>query len=163
MYDEDKIQNALDAVFKKKEEPYRSVKDFLYQVRDAKRKLQGIEDRINLLQASMGVRGMTFEEHVSSGHDFSGSSVESTFIALSELEERRRKAEKNYRDALTQVTAVIARLAGEKQRTVLTAKYIDGLPWEEIAKRLNTNVRNVQKLHGRALPVIDTILREQAA
>ena len=37
-------------------------------------------------------------------------------------------------------------------------RYVDLKSWEEIAADMNIGVREVQKLHGRALPFLDELL-----
>ncbi len=45
----------------------------------------------------------------------------------------------------------IATLPDEQARTLLTLRYVHGLPWEEVAEEMFYSLRWVMKLHRRAL------------
>lgn len=163
MQNEEAVMNAIDAAFSRKKDRFRPVKDFLYQVKDTKRKISLIEGRIEYRIDSMGAHGVSYEEHIPSGHDYSGSSVENAVIALAQLEDDLKRAEQDYADAKVKVSDLIARLADINQQTVVTRRYIAGQDWEKIALDMGMSVRNVQKIHGRALPLLQEYLEGQEA
>ena len=163
MQNEEVVMNAIDAAFTKKKDQFKPVKDFLYQVKDAKRKVSLIEGRIEYRMDSMGAHGVSYEEHIPSGHDYSGSSVENTVLVLAQLEEELKQAEQDYADAKVKVSDLIAKLADVNQQTVVTRRYITGQDWEKIALDMDMSVRNVQKIHGRALPLLQGSLEGQEA
>jgi len=47
------------------------------------------------------------------------------------------------------------------QATVMMRRYIDLKTWDQIAEDLDVGVREVQKLHGKALPILDGMLKER--
>ena len=53
--------------------------------------------------------------------------------------------------ALTQILIAINQVDDEKQRTVLTLRYVEGLPWEKIQHKLSYEHTQTMKLHGKAL------------
>jgi len=69
------------------------------------------------------------------------------------------------REKLTRANAVmdaISRLRKADQQTVMMKRYVDLKSWEEIAADMDIGIREVQKLHGRALPALDEMLGENA-
>lgn len=162
MQNEELVQKAIEQTFGK-EDRFRAVKDYLYQVKDGKRRVKLIEDRISYRMESMGAHGINFDEYIPGSHDYRGSAVENAVIALSGLENERKEAEKAYADAKVAVSDLISRLRSVNQQAVITRRYIDGESWDKIALDMDMTVRNVQKLHGRALPILQEILTEEQA
>ena len=111
----------------------------------------------------MGARGASYTERLSSGHDFSSSVVENTVAALDELRRELAEAEQAYSDAKVAVSDLCAGLEDVNQQSVITRRYISGQSWEKIALDMDMSVRSVQKLHGRALPLLDALLKAREA
>ena len=82
MQNEEAVMSAIDAAFNRKKDQFRPVKDFLYQVKDAKRKVSLIEGRIEYRMDSMGAHGVSYEEHIPSGHDYSGNQKALRFFVI---------------------------------------------------------------------------------
>lgn len=163
MQNEDNVMAAIDRAFGKKEDRFRKLKTFLFQVKDRRRTVEMLETRIGYRMDSMGARGVTYDEYIPSTHDYSGSSVESIVLEISELEEKLAAAERAYADAKVAVSDLIATLDDVNQQSVVTRKYVDGQSWEKIACDMDMSVRKVQRLHGRALPLLQEILDAGAA
>ncbi len=161
MQNEEMIMAAVRATAHKKEDRFKAVKDFLYQVRDAQRRVKMVERRIDYRMDSLGAHGVNYDEYIPSGHDYSGSVVESTVVALTELQRELDHAEQAYADAKVTVSDLIARLPDINQQTVITRRYVDGQAWEKIALDMDMTVRNMQKIHGRALPLLQEYLEGQ--
>ncbi len=162
MQNEEAVMNAINAAFKTNDR-FQMVKEFLFQVKDAQRKVSLIKGRIEFREESMGARGATYTERLSSGHDFSGSVVENTVAALDELRRELAEAEQAYSDAKVAVSDLCAGLEDVNQQSVITRRYINGQSWEKIALDMDMSVRSVQKLHGRALPLLDELLKAREA
>lgn len=162
MQNEDAVMNAINTAFKTNDR-FRAVKDFLFQVKDAKRKVSLIEGRIEFREESMGARGASYTERLSSGRDFSGSVVENTVAALDALRRELAEAERAYTDAKVAVSDLCAKLEDVNRQSVITRRYINGQRWEKIAQDMDMSVRSVQKLHGRALPLLEEILKAREA
>ena len=60
------------------------------------------------------------------------------------------------------VMTAISRLRKADQQTVMMKRYVDLKSWEEIAADMDIGIREVQKLHGRALPALDEMLGDNA-
>ena len=163
MENEDKLTAVIEQALGKKPDQFKSVKDFLYQARDAKRRIILIEDRIEFREESIGAHGMSLAERISNATDFKHSSVENTALALDALNRELREAEKAYADAKVTVSEFIAILPNVNQQTVITKKYIHGQDWKKIADDMAMSVRSVQRLHGRALPLLQEELELKKA
>ena len=50
-----------------------------------------------------------------------------------------------------EITQKIEEMQDETEKTVLRMYYINGLKWKEIADRMGYDIRNVTRVHGRAL------------
>ena len=123
-------------------DPLRPVRDFLYQVRDGKRRIDLIEKRILLRQDAMETIGS-----------------DALDAEIAELQRQAEEASGAYDLALISVSDMISRLDDINQQTVLTFRYIDTISdWYVIAERMGMTKAAVQKLHGRALPRLQRIL-----
>ena len=86
-----------------------------------------------------------------------------TVAALDELRRELAEAEQAYSDAKVAVSELCAGLEDVNQQSVITRRYISGQSWEKIALDMDMSVRSVQKLHGRALPLLDALLKAREA
>ena len=59
-----------------------------------------------------------------------------------------------------EISDEISKLKDARQEWVMTRRYVDCLSWEQIALDMDVTVRTVQKLHGKALPLMEIILIE---
>lgn len=66
---------------------------------------------------------------------------------LIELKEQREKRIKIRRE----ITEKIEAMQDETEKTVLRLRYIHWLKWEQIAERMGYSLRNITKIHGKAL------------
>jgi len=154
MENSEKIKAAVSLALGVKADPFKPVKDFLYQVRDAKRGVDMIERRIEFREEAIGAHGVSYSEYLPGGNDFNHSSVEDAVMALDLLSRELQDAESAYTDAKVTVSELIAKLPDVNHQVIITKKYIDGMDWEKIALDMGMNVRTVQKHHGRALPLL---------
>ena len=163
MENEDKVMAAIHLALGKKPDRFKPVKDFLYRVKDAKRKVHLIEERIDYREESIGAHGMSYSEHISCSRDQDHSRVESAAMALDALERELQEARNACADAKVAVAEFIATLEDVNQQAVVTKKYIHGQDWEKIALDMGMSVRTVQRLHGRALPLLQETLEQKMA
>ena len=123
-------------------DPLRPVWDFLYQVRDGKRRIDLIEKRILLRQDAMETIGS-----------------DALDAEIADLQRQAEEASGAYDLSLISVSDMISRLDDVNQQMVLTFRYIDTISdWYVIAERMGMTKAAVQKLHGRALPRLQRIL-----
>lgn len=157
---DERVMEAINLTLGKKPDKFKSVKDFLYRVRDAERRVNLIERRIEYREDTIGAHGMTYSEHLPNGSNYSNSSVETAVMALDALDRDLRDAKNSCSDAKVSVSEFIATLPDINQQMVITKKYIDGQSWEDIALDMDMSVRTVQKHHGRALPLLQEVLEK---
>ncbi len=55
----------------------------------------------------------------------------------------------------------IRNLPDVDSQLVLMKRYVELATWEQIAADMDVGIREVQKIHGRALPVLDEMLEEK--
>lgn len=114
-------------------------KEYLYQVRDCERRYELLRKRIDLRL-----------------NDPDGSEFPDT----EEMEEELRNIREETSNAMIDVTDLAARLPEIDQQMVITKRYADLETWDQIADEMGCAVRTVQKLHGKALPVLDALVKQ---
>ena len=92
----------------KKEDKFWKVKAYLFRIREAER-------RVELLERRMDMR-------------------ENAGLNTDELRRELTLAEQDAKNVAVEVTDVISRLANVNQQMVMTKRYVDNLPWERIAQ-----------------------------
>ena len=163
MQNEEKVMAAINLALGKKPDQFKPVKDFLYQVRDAERRIHRVEDRIEFREESIGAHGSSYSECIPGNTDYAHSSVENAVMAIDALNRELRAAENAYADVKVTVSEFIAILPDVNQQTVITKKYIRGQDWGKITTDMNMSVRSVQRLHGRTLPLLQEALKLKKA
>lgn len=116
----------------RKEDKFWKVKAYLFRIREAERRVELIERRRDMR--------------------------EDAGLNTDELRRELAQAEQDAKNVAVEVTDMISRLADVNQQMVMTKRYVDNLPWERIAFDMNMSVRAVQKLHGRALPLLQEMV-----
>ena len=114
------------------EDTFMTAREFLATVREAAQRIEVLERRIAYRQ-ELG------EDAV-------------------DLEAERETAEREKLTHANEVMDAISHLRKADQQTVMMKRYVDLKSWEEIAADMDIGVREVQKLHGRALPFLDELL-----
>lgn len=114
-------------------------KQYLHRVRDEIRRCTLLEQRINLRL-----------------HDSDGSEFPDT----NELDDELLNAEERVNNVKIEVTDLISKLPDVNQQMVITERYVNLKTWERIAQEMCTSVRIVQKIHGRALPLLEKLIME---
>lgn len=112
-------------------------KRYLHRVRDGIRRCGLLEQRISLRQ-----------------NDPDGS----LFPDTDKLDRKLKKAKQDVNHVRIEVTDLISKLPDVNQQVVITERYVNLKSWEEIAEELHTSVRIVQKIHGRALPLLEELI-----
>lgn len=79
------------------------------------------------------------------------------------LDQELREAEQMVNGVKIEVTDMIAKLPDVNQQLVMTERYVNLKTWERIAEEMNTSVRIVQKIHGKALPVLEELIGASAS
>lgn len=128
-------------------DPLRTVRDFLYQVRDGHRTIMSIEKRICLRHEALKLNG---------DDDLARQLIGDEIYRLEkELEVKKS----DYAATVLNVSDMISQLSDINQQMTLTYRYIDMISdWNEIADKMGMTKAAVQKLHGRTLPCLQEIL-----
>ena len=118
-----------------KEDKFWKTKAYLFRVREAKRKAELLERRIEMREEAE--------------------------VNTDELRMQLAEAERDAKAVTIAVTDMIGRLADVNQQMVITKRYLDSMDWEKIASDMDMTVRGVQKLHGRALPLLQEMIEDE--
>lgn len=124
-------------------------KRYLYRVKDARRRVQILERRIEYHRAAI-------ETYADDGSRFAGRIAHD----IERIQEELGEAERKLVQATMDVTDLVGQLPDVNQQMVIIRRYVDMQTWEDISAGMGMGVRRVQKLHGRALPVLEGILKE---
>ena len=77
----------------------------------------------------------------------------------SEIEAGQKNLEQSILDWKSSILEILTQLPTAMQTIVMMKRYVDLMSWEDIAEDMDVGVREVQKLHGKALPILDEMLR----
>ena len=77
----------------------------------------------------------------------------------SEIEAGQKNLEQSILEWKSSILETLTNLPTAMQATVMMKRYVDLMSWEDIAEDMDVGVREVQKLHGKALPILDEMLR----
>lgn len=79
------------------------------------------------------------------------------------LAEELNEATDRFVDLKREAASMLRQIRKAKYYKLLSMKYFRYKEWSDIASALNCNVRNAQKMHGRALQAFDKLLKEKEA
>ena len=79
------------------------------------------------------------------------SKVENSVVKIMALEEEINAEIDRLVEVHREIRVAIERLSSPHERLILRERYINDMAWEDIADNLNYSVRQVTRLHGRAL------------
>ena len=98
-------------------------------------------------------------EGIDKGHsDGRENGVEAAMQICAETSEAYDKALCEYDTIRREVSLVINGMHDDEMEALLTYRYLEGLPMEEIAERMNYSVRPVKYKHKQALDKVCTLL-----
>lgn len=89
--------------------------------------------------------------HGSSSRDLSAyaAQLDELLVELKDQMEKRIRIRR-------EITRKIESMQDETEKTVLRLRYIRWLRWEQIAERMGYSLRNITKIHGKALAHFET-------
>jgi len=76
------------------------------------------------------------------------------------IEEKVEAEEAKMVDLRVEISDEISKLNDVRQEGVMLRRYVECLSWEEIALEMGIAARTVQRIHGKALPMMNIILIE---
>lgn len=95
-----------------------------------------------------------------SGKPDSPGAREDAMLRVVDAEEHLRQVIGHLGEALAVRLALIERLEDERQKTLLTLRYINGIGWEQIGYRMHYERTQVFAIHAGALEAVRSMLAE---
>ena len=137
-----------------------TAKQYLRQIRAQNRRIDSlIAEKDRLKQIAEGVSGMSYDSiKVQSARVTPGSRQTDAVCKLIDLENRITYEIDRYVDMREDAVRTIDMLPQGAERELLRYRYLCGLTWEKIAERMNYEVRQIYRLHGRALQHIEAYI-----
>lgn len=125
-------------------------KEYLLSYIPLSNEVKNLEEQMNAFcQSKISPKNQKYDKSgTASGelHDLSD-----VIIQESSLVERWIKARKNKIRKCSEIYCQICFLDDETEKTVLQMHYLRGLSWEDISKKLSISLRQIHRIHGRAL------------
>lgn len=138
---------------------FKELKDYLYSVKESEKKVDFLKRRISFWLDALGT-GSDPVGKPKDGTDTAQVPMEARNLNVAQLEKELAEAEAYLKVNRIKVCELISHLDNAGQRDVMLMKYIDLMTWDEIAGRLGITARRAQKLHGKALPLLDEELAQ---
>ncbi|MCE5342817.1 MAG: hypothetical protein LLF96_04405 [Eubacteriales bacterium] len=85
---------------------------------------------------------------------------EDAMLNVVDAEERLRQVIEHTGEALAARLALIERLPDERQKTLVTLRYINGLSWEKISYTMHYERTQVFEIHSHALCEAQNVMKE---
>lgn len=92
-----------------------------------------------------------------------GDKVGDGATALVDLAREIDEATDRFVDLKREAAGLLRQIRKAKYYKILSMRYFRYMPFQQIASAMGCNVRNAQKMHGRALQVFDKLLEEKEA
>ena len=80
-----------------------------------------------------------------------GGGLERQIERIDALERRAEASREKALELLEMVEEFEDRLSGYDRKSVIRLRYIEGLPWEQVAQRMSWSERTVRRIHGAAI------------
>lgn len=125
-----------------------TAKEFLRRAREVDRRVDEAQERLERLRAKLESGRMSSVTGMPRGGGADWTETADRLIELERVVNARTRELVRWK-----LAAIDAIRAVEEPRLaeVLELYYIDGLTWEDVAKRMGLDLRWVYRLHGRAL------------
>jgi DNA-directed RNA polymerase specialized sigma subunit len=128
-------------------------KEYLRRYHAAELAEREIREEIDQLRMDKMFPGMIQDgmPHGSSCGDLSAyaAQLDELLVELKDQMEKRIRIRR-------EITRKIESMQDETEKTVLRLRYIRWLRWEQIAERMGYSLRNITKIHGKALAHFET-------
>lgn len=123
---------------------------FLERVTNAQRRMERMQERARHYRA-LAMRSTGSMEAVRVGGTPGRSRVEEGMNAFMDIAQDIEEEARALRELIRQTNGVIARIPSATERELLELRYLDGLRWEDIARRMMYDERQVRRIHVKAL------------
>lgn len=136
---------------------YEQAKHFLNSYHESTFRMNAMEHTISdLRDRATRISAALNPDKVQSGSQW--DRVGDAAVMIVDVENRMRSEIMREKAILDQVTDVIMRVPDGVLQSLLLARYVRCLTWEQIAEELCYEPRNTYRLHGKALQEVDKIL-----
>lgn len=124
-------------------------KEFLNSYQEAKRALKRLGEQLAEVKISKISPGCQIGDGMP--HSSSISDLSDYAVRVDEIEQKIIKARYQRILTLQLVQARIEAMTDEREKDLLTYRYIKGFGWEKIAVKMNYTWRHTLRMHGKAL------------
>jgi cell fate (sporulation/competence/biofilm development) regulator YmcA (YheA/YmcA/DUF963 family) len=136
-----------------------SAKEFLMQVELCDIHISNKLDERQRLKDMVLKITSTWKDDVTSGGSGNQDKMGDAVSKIVDLEMEINRAVDAYVDKKKEVNAVLERIKDPDQVSVLYKKYFQYMTWEQIACDMHMTYRNVCYIHGKALQVVEGLLK----
>ena len=126
------------------------VKEYLRGIRSKQRYAQVLCERAQRYR-DLAMRATGRVSAVRLGGTSRRSKVEDNVLAMMDVEKELKQQLDELMRATREVERRISLMTDERYHAVLQLRYLCGMSWEEVARKLHFSVRWVHKLHGEGL------------
>lgn len=134
-------------------------KEFLAQVELCDIHITNKLDELQHLKDMVLKITSTWKPDVTSGGSGSQDKLGDAVSKIVDMEEEVNRAVDNYVDKKKEVNAVLDKIKDPDQVSVLYKRYFQYMTWEQIACDMHMTFRNVCYIHGKALQVVEGLLK----
>ena len=131
-----------------------TAEEYLGRAYQQQRRIEDLKMQVEVLRSAAERTGsVQYEEKVS--HSLNTGAVEDSIVRLMETEEKLKKARIELVLRLADNIDMINKLENDKQRTILSRRYIGFENWTQIADNMGYSTRWVRKQHAMAIDALN--------
>ena len=127
-----------------------SARAFMERVTNAHRRIREMQQRAQRYR-ELAMRSTSAMQAVRAGGTTARSKVEDGTCAFLDISEDIEEQAQKLREIIRQTSEIIDRLSDPMEREVLELRYLSGLRWEEIGRKMIYDERQVRRIHVKAL------------
>lgn len=136
-----------------------SAKEFLSQVELCDIHIGNKLDELQHLKDMVLKITSAWKDDVTSGGSGNQDKMGDAVSKIIDMENEINSAVDNYVDKKKEVSAMLERIQDPDQVSVLYKRYFQYMTWEQIACDMHMTYRNVCYIHGKALQVVEELLK----
>ena len=127
-----------------------SARAFMERVINANRRIRNMQQQAQRYR-DMAMRSTSTMHAVRTGGTDARSKVEDGTCAFMDISRDIEEQARQLREIIRQTSEIIGRLSDPVEREVLELRYLSGLRWEDIGRRMIYDERQVRRIHVKAL------------
>ena len=127
-----------------------SARAFMERVINANRRIRNMQQQAQRYR-DMAMRSTSTMQAVRTGGTDARSKVEDGTCAFMDISRDIEEQARQLREIIRQTSEIIGRLSDPVEREVLELRYLSGLRWEDIGRRMIYDERQVRRIHVKAL------------